>query len=270
MGFWDKVKTFFGGSPTPPRGSFAALPSKDLENRIRAITLESLKVRAGFAASDVAEAIAPGTWTADDLKIVADVLERLWEQQYFAPFDYSKTWRSDPLPSFVYHAVEAPPPVAGVTAAPTTPTTPRGASPVQPRVAPTQQTSPTPNVSAAPYRTPQNPFAAPGILGLAADELRKRALRINPMRTAWIGRTDTIPPQTDERTALIDRGLILRGLLTEQQIAEIHQVGDQWLNTRRSGVERSACGSKHNKSPRRPPTQRWRNSDGSESLAKPS
>ena len=49
------------------------------------------------------------------------------------------------------------------------------------------------------------------------------------MRTAWIGRVDTIPPQSDERTALIDRGLILRGLLTERQIAEIHEVGDLWL-----------------------------------------
>jgi RNA-directed DNA polymerase len=67
------------------------------------------------------------------------------------------------------------------------------------------------------------------ILGLSQTELRRRALRINPYRTAWIGRVDTIPPQTDERTALIDRGLILRGLLTSEQIDEIHRVGDQWL-----------------------------------------
>lgn len=71
--------------------------------------------------------------------------------------------------------------------------------------------------------------ANPEILGLSADELRKRAVKINPYRTAWIGRVDTIPPQSDERTALIDRGLILRGLLNEVQIAEIHRVGDLWL-----------------------------------------
>jgi retron-type reverse transcriptase len=59
--------------------------------------------------------------------------------------------------------------------------------------------------------------------------MRKRALKINPYQTAWIGRVDTIPPQSDERTALIDRGLILRGLLTSAQIADIHRVGDQWL-----------------------------------------
>ncbi len=62
--------------------------------------------------------------------------------------------------------------------------------------------------------------------------MRKRALKINPARTAWIGRVDTIPPQSDERTALIDRGLILRGLLTEKQISEIHEVGDLWLTYR--------------------------------------
>lgn len=71
--------------------------------------------------------------------------------------------------------------------------------------------------------------ANPEILGLSADELRKRAVKINPFRSAWIGRVDTIPPQSDERTALVDRGLILRGLLTEVQISEIHRVGDLWL-----------------------------------------
>ena len=73
-------------------------------------------------------------------------------------------------------------------------------------------------------------WRADDILGLSsAAEFRKRALKINPYARAWIGRVDTIPPQSDERTALIDRGLILRGLLTEKQIDEIHTVGDQWI-----------------------------------------
>ncbi len=78
-------------------------------------------------------------------------------------------------------------------------------------------------------RTSDDPLEANEILGLSAEELRKRALRINPYQTAWIGRVDTIPPQSDERTAIIDRGLILRGLLTKGQIEEIHRVGDLWL-----------------------------------------
>ncbi|MCC7384041.1 MAG: RNA-directed DNA polymerase [Deltaproteobacteria bacterium] len=74
-----------------------------------------------------------------------------------------------------------------------------------------------------------DPYQASAILGLSYDEMRKRAMKIDPMRTAWIGRVDTIPPQSDERTALIDRGLILRGFLTKEQIGEIHRVGDLWL-----------------------------------------
>jgi RNA-directed DNA polymerase len=72
-------------------------------------------------------------------------------------------------------------------------------------------------------------YAAPDILGISAAELRKRSLRINPYTTAWIGRVDTIPPQSDERTMLIDRGLELRGLLTRAQLDEIHRVGDLWI-----------------------------------------
>ena len=78
-------------------------------------------------------------------------------------------------------------------------------------------------------KTTTDPFATNDILGLSAEELRKRASKINPYRTAWIGRVDTIPPQSDERTALIDRGLMLRGLLTQEQLTQIHLIGDLWL-----------------------------------------
>ncbi|AGP32968.1 reverse transcriptase family protein [Sorangium cellulosum] len=98
-----------------------------------------------------------------------------------------------------------------------------GAAPAQARRAQARATA----ASAKPR--PADPYDARGILGLSEGELRRRALEINPHRTAWIGRVDTIPPQSDERTALIDRGLILRGLLTEAQIAEIHRIGDLWL-----------------------------------------
>ncbi|MBI3185272.1 MAG: RNA-directed DNA polymerase [Myxococcales bacterium] len=94
-----------------------------------------------------------------------------------------------------------------------------GASPVPRAAAPASAASPAKN----PY------LANEEVLGLSAEELRKRALKITPWRTAWIGRTDVIPPQSDERTAIVDRGLVLRGLLTKEQLAEIHTVGDQWL-----------------------------------------
>jgi RNA-directed DNA polymerase len=104
-------------------------------------------------------------------------------------------------------------------------------APAQPSSAPPPAPAPVKGAPAPAPAAPSlaDPLSAGAILGLSPDELRKRALRINPYQTAWIGRVDTIPPQSDERTALIDRGLILRGLLNEAQIAEIHRIGDQWL-----------------------------------------
>jgi len=125
-------------------------------------------------------------------------------------------------------------PQAGSSATTTTAATSAGGK--ASAVATFTTTSPAPVAAAAtPAKTkkdkpkPKDPYDTSGILGLSAEEMRKRALKINPYQTAWIGRVDTIPPQSDERTALIDRGLILRGLLTEQQIEEIHRVGDLWL-----------------------------------------
>ncbi len=115
------------------------------------------------------------------------------------------------------------------TAAP--PSTPTPSTPAPARTAPASAPARiVPAPAPAPTSTDDSArFRNPAILGLSAAELRKRALRINPYQTPWIGRVDTIPPQSDERTAIIDRGLILRGLLTAAQIEEIHRVGDLWL-----------------------------------------
>ena len=56
--------------------------------------------------------------------------------------------------------------------------------------------------------------------------MRKRALKMRPWRANWWG---GIPPQSDEYTAIIDRSLVLRGWLTQKQVSEIHEVGDEWL-----------------------------------------
>src|SRR5688572_14213507 len=59
---------------------------------------------------------------------------------------------------------------------------------------------------------------------LTSDQVRRRArfqvgsLFSNP----WFGRRDLIPPVSDERTALIDRGMVGLGLLTPEQLVEIH------------------------------------------------
>lgn len=101
-----------------------------------------------------------------------------------------------------------------------------GGRPAAPE-SPPEPPAPAPAAAASPPRPVS--YRNDAILGLSAAQMRARAVRINPFATPWIGRVDTIPPQSDERTALIDRGLILRGLLTEEQIAEIHRIGDLWL-----------------------------------------
>ena len=43
----------------------------------------------------------------------------------------------------------------------------------------------------------------------------------------WFGRTDLIPPVSDPRTLLIDSAMVGHGLITPEQLAEIHHVGEQ-------------------------------------------
>ena len=78
-------------------------------------------------------------------------------------------------------------------------------------------------------KKPAPVYDTPALLSLSPGDWRRQALKIEPWKTAWIGRVDVIPPQSDERTALIDRGLILRGSFSREELAAIHEVGDLWL-----------------------------------------
>src|SRR2546423_2731140 len=64
---------------------------------------------------------------------------------------------------------------------------------------------------------------------LTGDQLKKRSLLVGGslFRNPWFGRRDLIPPVSDARTALIDRGMVGVGLLTPEQLIEIHEVGAQ-------------------------------------------
>ena len=44
----------------------------------------------------------------------------------------------------------------------------------------------------------------------------------------WFGRRDIIPPTSDPRTLLIDRGMLTQGFLSAKELAEMHRVGDEW------------------------------------------
>ncbi len=81
-------------------------------------------------------------------------------------------------------------------------------------------------------QSPQPPpasYSPPDILGLSAKDHRKQALKVKPWQSAWNGRFDVIPPASDERTALVDRGLVLAGKITQEELDRLHAVGDSYL-----------------------------------------
>ncbi len=213
MSFWDSVRKFFGGGES------------SLEGQVRAAMVARAQRRESFTALDIANDLT-GTnpaRTVDDIRAVTLLVDPVFQKQVLAPFGYQVT------PGGQYHPPEgvgapgAVPPRVGATQPPVNVVSQLGTLRQQ------QGSAPASRPSAPPPKT-ENPFETnEEILGLSKEEMRKRALKINPHRTAWIGRVDTIPPQSDERTALIDRGLELRGFLTKKQLDEIHTVGDLWL-----------------------------------------
>jgi retron-type reverse transcriptase len=111
-----------------------------------------------------------------------------------------------------------------------------------PRPRPTARapTRPTAGQAPPPQQPPRPPnlaerLRAPNLAPLADSEL-KRSLRRRGQGSwsifggaSWWGRRDLVPPSTDERTNLIDRGMIGRGLTTADEVAALHRVGDEML-----------------------------------------
>jgi retron-type reverse transcriptase len=85
--------------------------------------------------------------------------------------------------------------------------------------------------------TPPKPKPAPTLVEydagafapLSDDEIRRRARSAGrtALWTPWFGRRDLIPPPTDQRTQLIDAGMVGHGFITAEQLVEIHRVGQQ-------------------------------------------
>jgi retron-type reverse transcriptase len=232
--FWDKLKTWIGGGSggngSGDGGGDEPPPQSPLARRVESIVVRRMTagevfepiVVAGEALSDASER------TIKNLADASAVVGQLYEEGRFEALGYTRTKLASG--NWLYHPKSYDPAQYGSPPARTAPAPAPARSTPAPAPAPARTPAPAAAPTPAkPAAKKQDPYAANEILGLSAAEVRKRALRINPMRTAWIGRVDTIPPQSDERTALIDRGLILRGLLTEQQITEIHRVGDLWL-----------------------------------------
>ena len=84
---------------------------------------------------------------------------------------------------------------------------------------------------AKPPKPPPEPRSLEGLdLGLFApmtgEEIRSQTSWFgNFWGNPWFGRRDLIPPVTDKRTELIDRGMVGVGLITSEELVEIHKVG---------------------------------------------
>jgi retron-type reverse transcriptase len=96
-----------------------------------------------------------------------------------------------------------------------------------------------PEPAADPYfaATPDESITATiktkGLVGLDANpylpitrgEILAAARGTNLLANPWFGRRDLIPPVDDPRTQLIDRAMVTQGLLSPEQLREIHDVG---------------------------------------------
>lgn len=142
-----------------------------------------------------------------------------------------------PFWDFVGKLFGGKPRSADAPAKPSTPSNPPLRSETKP-VATVASPPPAPGPpSRATAPIPSQPPPPPGPGGMQAgdflpiqrDDLLKQG---EDVRRAggwmWFGRRDMIPPTSDPRTLLIDRGMLTQGYLTGDQLAEMHRVGDEW------------------------------------------
>lgn len=86
--------------------------------------------------------------------------------------------------------------------------------------------------AAKPPDAPPPPVADPygtEFLPVTRAEIVEAAKKGNLLSTAFqFGRQSIIPPVTDQRTRLIDRALVTNGLLSPEELNEIHRVGEEY------------------------------------------
>src|SRR6266545_7037108 len=127
----------------------------------------------------------------------------------------------------------APPPVAPPSSEP------RGASPLEggtPHGLPLQPppVSRSPGGTGAKAEPPPaeasgDPYAATEFLPVSREEIVDAAKGGNLLATAFqFGRQSIIPPVSDPRTQLIDRAMVTHGLLSPEELNEIHRVGEEY------------------------------------------
>lgn len=124
-----------------------------------------------------------------------------------------------PFWDFLTKLLGTPKPTPGSAAVPAAPVP---ASPPPP--------APPPPVRAAEPPPPPDLSPKPGdFLPISRDELLTQGEDVR-RTTGWMffGRRDIIPPTSDPRTLLIDRGMLSQGFLSADELAELHRIGEQY------------------------------------------
>lgn len=77
-----------------------------------------------------------------------------------------------------------------------------------------------------------NPYGQSPVMGYSQAEVRKRFMALGRGGITPFFHPDLIPAPDDEFTQLVDRSLVLSGLLDEEDLAEIHRIGLEWRKHR--------------------------------------
>ncbi len=75
---------------------------------------------------------------------------------------------------------------------------------------------------------------AGAFLPISREEILTAAKGKNFFANPWFGRRDTIPQADDLRTKLVDRAMVTQGLITPEELVEIHSVGEEMERARPS------------------------------------
>jgi RNA-directed DNA polymerase len=84
---------------------------------------------------------------------------------------------------------------------------------------------------------------AGAFLPITREEIKEGAQGRSLFANPWFGRRDRIPPADDPRTKLIDRAMATQGLITPDELGEIHQIGEEMERVRPSweGIAHAAA-----------------------------
>jgi retron-type reverse transcriptase len=209
MGLFSWLRRMFGGGPAPA------------EERVPNVTLQQLQ--------QMIQSLGVAEWyyTRNDQTVgpfTPVQLQQLVSAGQIRPDE--PVWKAGQPPVPLSQALpvlvpQVPPPVTVPRAAPAPPPPRPSAAPAQPAAAPQQ-------------RGPLQLDAA-DFLPIEESDLKQQAQKMGSW-SPWFGRRDIIPPADDTRTKLIDRALVSNGLLTPEQLAEIHNVGAEMDRVRPTQV----------------------------------